>query len=100
MYFRSQTLSRSAYAKLYTAGFPQIVDRRGEPPDVVDPADKMNFMMVKEEADKFQANEVILQFLAYSRYVRGFILLCVPNKLSFLGLLQRVAYCHEENFPH
>ena len=64
---RSQTLSRSAYAKLYTAGFPQIIDRHGEPPDVVDPVDKTNFIMAKEEADRLQANEVILQFLAYSR---------------------------------
>ena len=62
-------MSRSAYAKLNTAGFPQIVDRRGEPPDVVDPVDKMNFIMAKEEADRLQANEVILQFLAYSRFV-------------------------------
>ena len=62
-------MSRSAYAKLYTAGFPQIVDRHGEAPDVVDPVDKMNFIMAKEEADRLQANEVILQFLAYSRFV-------------------------------
>ncbi len=65
---RSQTLSRSAYAKLYTAGFDQVTDRHGEPPDVVDPSDKVKVIMAKEEADRLQANEVFLQFLAYSRY--------------------------------
>ena len=62
-------LSRSAYAKLYTAGFPPILDRNGEAAEVVDPADHVNFVAAKEQADRLQSNEVILQFLAFSRYV-------------------------------
>ena len=62
-----QRLSRAAYAKLYTAGFPQILDDRGEAPEVVDPADTLNFIPAKEEADRLQANEVYFQFLAFAR---------------------------------
>ena len=71
-----QTLSRAAYAKLYTAGFPQILNRHGEPPEVVDPVDQaQNFILAKEEADRLAANEITLQFLAYARYVRN-VLYC------------------------
>ena len=62
------SLSRSAYAKLATVGFPEIKDRKGESPDMVDPADHINFIAAKEEADRLQANEIYLQFLAFSRY--------------------------------
>ena len=62
-----QKLSRAAYAKLYTAGFPQILDDRGEAPEVIDPADILNFLPAKEEADRLQANEIYFQFLAFAR---------------------------------
>ena len=65
--YSGQRLSRAAYAKLYTAGFPQILDDRGEAPEVVDPADTLNFIPAKEEADRLQANEVYFQFLAFAR---------------------------------
>ena len=65
--FSGQKLSRAAYAKLYTAGFPQIVNARGEAPEVVDPADTLNFLPVKEESDRLQANEIYFQFLAFAR---------------------------------
>ena len=67
--FSGNKLSRAAYAKLYTAGFPQILDRRGEPPEVVDPSDELNFILAKEDKSKLQANEIYFQFLAYSRSV-------------------------------
>ncbi|XP_074655528.1 nephrocystin-4-like isoform X2 [Tubulanus polymorphus] len=60
-------LSRAAYARLYSVGFPPILDRSGEPPDVIDPSDATQFLPVKEEMDPLQSNEVTLQFLAYSR---------------------------------
>ena len=66
-FLSGQGLSRAAYAKLYTAGFPPIIDRRGEAADVVDPSDQINFIAAKEEGDKLQANEIILQFLAFAR---------------------------------
>lgn len=65
--FSGQGLSRAAYAKLYTAGFPPVLDRKGEAPEVVDPADQINFVAANEEAGKLQANEIILQFLAFAR---------------------------------
>ena len=63
-------LPRSAYAKLAAAGFPQILDRNGEPPEVIDPGDPMNIDMGLEERDRLPANEIILQFLAFSRSVQ------------------------------
>ncbi|CAH1775289.1 unnamed protein product [Owenia fusiformis] len=62
-----QGLSRAAYAKLYNAGFPPILDRNDEPPEVVDPTDVATFVMGNEEADDLQCNEITLQFLAFSK---------------------------------
>ena len=64
-------LPRSAYARLAAAGFPHILDRNGEPPEVIDPGDPIEFEMGKEERDRLPANEIILQFLAFSRSVQG-----------------------------
>ena len=61
-------MSRQAYARLFTVGFPQILDQHGEPPEVVDPNDDLQFIMTKEEMDRLQTNEITLQFLAFARY--------------------------------
>ncbi|XP_013402548.1 nephrocystin-4 isoform X2 [Lingula anatina] len=63
-----QGLSRAAYARLYTAGFPPILDRFGEAPEVVDPADHVTFDPAKEETDPLVCNEIYLQFLAFAKY--------------------------------
>ena len=68
LYSSGQGLSRAAYAKLYSAGFPPILDRHHESADVADPADHMTFVASKEEADHLQTNEIVMQFLAFSRY--------------------------------
>lgn len=52
-----------------------MLDRKGEAPEVADPADNVNFVLAKEEADRLQTNEIVLQFLAYSRQE------CVLNDL-------------------
>ncbi|XP_078617317.1 nephrocystin-4-like isoform X2 [Branchiostoma floridae x Branchiostoma japonicum] len=62
-----QGLSRAAYARLYTAGFPPIVDRHGQSPEVVDPSDHVTVNLAQEQADPLQSNEIIFQFLAFSR---------------------------------
>ena len=66
--FSGTGLTRAAYSKLYAAGFPPILDRKGEAPVVADPTDDPSFMLAKEESDRLQTNEIVLQFLAYSRY--------------------------------
>ncbi len=66
-WFSGQGMSRAAYAKLYTAGFPPLLDRKGEAPELVDPADVLNFIPAKEEMSKLQTNEIILQFLAFAK---------------------------------
>lgn len=62
-------LSRAAYARLYAADFPPILDRHKQDAEVVNPNDYLNFVMAREESDQLQCNEIILQFLAFSRYV-------------------------------
>lgn len=60
-------MSRAAYAKLQSAKFPPIVDRYGNPADVIEGTSFIRFDLQKEEADSLACNEVIFQFLAFSR---------------------------------
>ncbi|XP_050411736.1 nephrocystin-4 isoform X2 [Patella vulgata] len=62
-----QGLSRAAYARLYSAGFPPIVDSNGDPPEVIDPQSRVMVNLAREHADPLQCNELIFQFLAYSK---------------------------------
>nr|XP_006819889.1 PREDICTED: nephrocystin-4-like [Saccoglossus kowalevskii] len=64
------SLTRASYARLYQAGFPPVLDRNGEPPEVVDPNDYVTFHPQHEDADPLQINEIVLQFLAFSRMVQ------------------------------
>lgn len=59
--------SRSSLAHLFSAGFPDILDRNGEVAEVLDPAEVVHFDPQREEADPLQANLLVLQFLAFSR---------------------------------
>ncbi|KAL4221030.1 Nephrocystin-4 [Mactra antiquata] len=61
-------LSRAAYAKLYSVGFPPVLDRNGEPPEVIDPNTHVVSVDIQRELnDPLQCNEVIFQFLAFSK---------------------------------
>ena len=60
-------MSRAAYAKLQSANFPPILDRFGNMAEVFDGNSYLQFDMQKEEADMLTCNQVIIQFLAYSR---------------------------------
>ncbi|CAG2204404.1 NPHP4 [Mytilus edulis] len=65
---KAQGLSRAAYARLYSAGFHPILDRNKEPPEVIDPNVPVQIDLIKEEQDTLQCNEIIFQFLAFSKY--------------------------------
>ncbi|XP_059230221.1 nephrocystin-4 isoform X1 [Mustela nigripes] len=60
-------LSRASMVLLQASGFPEIVDDNNQPAEAVDPADPVKFKLEKEEADGLQGNEIVLQFLAFSR---------------------------------
>ncbi|XP_050009218.1 nephrocystin-4 isoform X1 [Alexandromys fortis] len=63
---RSQ-LSRAAMALLKSSGFPEILDARQQPVEAVNPTDPVRFNPQKEESDCLRGNEIVLQFLAFSR---------------------------------
>uniref|UniRef100_A0A8D0Q9N4 Nephrocystin-4 n=1 Tax=Sus scrofa TaxID=9823 RepID=A0A8D0Q9N4_PIG len=60
-------LSRAALALLQSAGFPEILDANKQPAEAVNPTDPVKFNPQKEESDCLQSNEIVLQFLAFSR---------------------------------
>jgi nephrocystin-4 len=62
-------LTRAVYASLHSAGFPPILDRKGSAAEVVDPSDVANVDPYLEERDRLKVNEIILQFMAFSRYL-------------------------------
>ncbi|XP_048471112.1 nephrocystin-4 isoform X2 [Rhincodon typus] len=63
--------SRAALAQLHAVGFPEILDDNNELATVIDPDDLSNFNLQQEKADHLQSNEIILQFLAFSREPEG-----------------------------
>ncbi|XP_074704268.1 nephrocystin-4 isoform X2 [Strix aluco] len=68
---RSRTpLSRASLARLHAAGFPEILDCNQEPVQISEPPEPASFSPRLEEADPLQGNEIILQFLAFSRDTR------------------------------
>ena len=61
-------MTRAAYAKLYSVGFPPVLDGNGEPPEVIDPnTHVVSVDLDREFNDPLQCNEVIFQFLAFSK---------------------------------
>ncbi|TEA39328.1 hypothetical protein DBR06_SOUSAS2110085 [Sousa chinensis] len=59
--------SRASLALLRSAGFPEILDANKQPAEAVDPTDPVKFNPQKEESDCLRGNEIVLQFLAFSR---------------------------------
>lgn len=62
-------MSRASYARLSSAGFPPIVDRRGNPALAIDPKEELPLNLDSEATDNLLSNEIIIQFLALSRSV-------------------------------
>ncbi|XP_052574700.1 nephrocystin-4 isoform X2 [Peromyscus californicus insignis] len=60
-------LSRAAMALLQSSGFPEILDASQQPVEAVNPTDPVRFNPQKEESDCRRGNEIVLQFLAFSR---------------------------------
>lgn len=52
---------------LQSSGFPEILDANKQPAEAINPTDPVTFNPQKEESDCLQSNEVVLQFLAFSR---------------------------------
>uniref|UniRef100_A0A8C9EYL3 Nephrocystin 4 n=1 Tax=Pavo cristatus TaxID=9049 RepID=A0A8C9EYL3_PAVCR len=63
----SAALTRASLALLHSSGFPEILDGNKEPVEVTEPLDPAHFSPRLEELDALQSNEIILQFLAFSR---------------------------------
>ncbi|XP_051913301.1 nephrocystin-4 isoform X2 [Hippocampus zosterae] len=63
----STVSSRSSLAHLYSAGFPDIVDSKGQVAEVLDPTEPVPFDPHREEMDPLQENLLVFQFLAFTR---------------------------------
>ncbi|XP_042334258.1 nephrocystin-4 isoform X2 [Sceloporus undulatus] len=63
----STVLTRASLARLRASGFPQLLDCNKEPVQMVEPTDPVHFDPQREEADLLQNNEIVLQFLAFTR---------------------------------
>lgn len=68
-YFLStRSLSRASYTRLYNAGFTSLLDRNGDPPEVIDPEKEVKMLhLSKQIQDPLSCNEIVFQFLAFSK---------------------------------
>ncbi|KAJ7306526.1 hypothetical protein JRQ81_009885 [Phrynocephalus forsythii] len=64
---RSSVLTRASLARLHASGFPQLLDCNKEPVQLVDSEAPADYQPQREEADFLQSNEIVLQFLAFTR---------------------------------
>lgn len=64
-------MSRAAYAKLQSANFPSILDRNDRIAEVIDINSHLQFDLQKEESDILACNQIIFQFLAFSRTIES-----------------------------
>lgn len=81
--FSGPKLTRAAQSRLHTAGFPPILDRNGTAAEVLDPSDVPNCDENAENRDRLKVNEIVLQFMAFSRSTLAVhnILMYVKNTL-------------------
>ncbi|KAJ8264966.1 hypothetical protein COCON_G00140650 [Conger conger] len=85
----TSSLSRSSMAHLFSAGFPEILDLSGQVAEVLDPSEPVNFNPQREEADPLQCNELVLQFLAFSRIPQEGVNEDWPDSVYFTFQLYR-----------
>nr|XP_057939815.1 nephrocystin-4 isoform X2 [Doryrhamphus excisus] len=79
----SSVSSRSSLAHLYSAGFPDIVDLRGQVAEVLDPTEPVPFDPHREEMDPLQENLLVFQFLAFTRIPVAGAALEWPSNIYF-----------------
>ncbi|NXA52003.1 NPHP4 protein, partial [Nothocercus julius] len=79
----STVQSRASLACLRASGFPEILDCNKEPVEVGDPSDPGSFSSQLEEADVLQSNEIILQFLAFTRVLQNGVEAPWPQTVFF-----------------
>ncbi|XP_051525966.1 nephrocystin-4-like [Myxocyprinus asiaticus] len=84
-----RSTSRRSLAQLFSSGFPQILDHQNQVAEVLDPSEPVNFDPQREEADPFQANTLILQFLAFTRVPQAGVNSDWPNSVHFTFQLYR-----------
>nr|XP_013806116.1 PREDICTED: nephrocystin-4 [Apteryx mantelli mantelli] len=75
--------TRASLARLHASGFPEILDCNEEPVEIMDPAEPVHFSPQLEEADVLQSNEIILQFLAFSRVPQNGLEVTWPKTVFF-----------------
>ncbi|KAI1892585.1 hypothetical protein AGOR_G00135100 [Albula goreensis] len=85
----ASSLSRSSMARLFSVSFPEILDIHGQVAEVLDPAEPVNFNPQREEPDHLQCNELVLQFLAFSRVPQEGMNADWPNSVYFTFQLYR-----------
>lgn len=73
---------------LQSSGFPEILDANKQPAEAVNPADPVKFSPQKEESDCLQSNEIVLQFLAFSRYILECSVCSPLLSFTFLALIK------------
>ncbi|XP_072334584.1 nephrocystin-4 isoform X3 [Scyliorhinus torazame] len=67
----STVISRAALAQMHAVGFPEILDDNNELATVIDSDELSRINLKREKAYNLQCNEIILQFLAFSRVTAG-----------------------------
>jgi len=87
--FSGPTLTRAAQARLHTAGFPPILDRNGAAAEVLDPSDVPNVDENAENRDRLKVNEIVLQFMAFSRSFNAAV-----NCLMVVLARQKILLCY------
>ncbi|XP_066546868.1 nephrocystin-4 [Amia ocellicauda] len=85
----SSGISRGSLAQLHSAGFPSILDCNNQAAEVLDPSEPVNFNPQIEEADYLQCNEIVLQFLAFTRIPQEGMQSDWPTSIYFTFQLYR-----------
>ncbi|XP_060788176.1 nephrocystin-4 [Neoarius graeffei] len=85
----SRTSSRGFLAHLFSSRFPEIRDDLNQVAELLDPDEPVNFDPYREEADPYQANTLLIQFLAFTRVQQASVNMEWPSTVHFTFQLYR-----------